>query len=72
MIKTRITETEWAELEYRRNALFTHAQSLRCSACGTDQLQVVRWDTPAQWKCRLCKHRFTSEPASARQDAREP
>lgn len=70
MIKTRLTEEDVVEVLARQDAINAHARTLTCESCGSDQLQIVRYYPPAQWKCRLCKYRFTSEPSHARQDAR--
>lgn len=35
----------------------------KCVACGRDQVQVTDYfHTPALWRCRECKHRFSFEP----------
>lgn len=34
-----------------------------CPECRTEQVQLVAYiDVAAQWKCRICKHRFEYEP----------
>lgn len=33
-----------------------------CPMCSSPQVQVVRIDPPAGWRCRECKHSFVSEP----------
>lgn len=37
-----------------------------CGKCGAEQVQLVEWvGLPlAQWKCRVCKHRWEFEPLS--------
>jgi hypothetical protein len=39
-----------------------------CPACGcTDQIQLKDWFiTPAEWKCRICKNKWSYEPTSPR------
>ncbi|CAH9016554.1 putative thioredoxin [Vibrio phage 193E37-1] len=36
---------------------------LKCPECDTRQVQLVGYIdiTPAQWKCRKCKHKFEWE-----------
>lgn len=35
----------------------------KCPACGHEQVQLLmRHTPPAEWRCRICKHRFTYEP----------
>lgn len=42
---------------------FLCKNSPKCLACGHEQVQLVdRYSTPAQWKCRICRHRFGYEP----------
>jgi hypothetical protein len=38
-----------------------------CPACGEKiQIQLVDWSvTPADWKCRACKHKWQFEPVSS-------
>ena len=48
------------EILDRRDLLFSH--SPKCPKCGTKQVQCTEYlNTPAQWKCRECKHRFEYE-----------
>lgn len=36
-----------------------------CEACGTEQVQIIDYiRPPATWRCRICKHGFTNEPAA--------
>ena len=33
-----------------------------CPKCGDVQVQLVDWAAaPPQWKCRACKHKFTTQ-----------
>ncbi len=32
-----------------------------CPSCGTQQVQIMRWDEPAEWRCRSCSHYFIFE-----------
>jgi hypothetical protein len=34
----------------------------RCPACGAEEVQIMRHEQPAEWRCRECRHRFTFEP----------
>lgn len=52
---------ELLKLSDRVAMLCHHAP--RCPACNDVQVQVVDYThTPALWKCRMCKHRFSFEP----------
>lgn len=45
----------------RRDALCRAAP--HCQKCLDEQVQLVSSaETPAKWKCRICKHRFEYEP----------
>lgn len=45
-----------------RLAMLSH-HAPACAACASPQVQVIDYfHTPALWKCRLCKHRFSFEP----------
>jgi hypothetical protein len=38
----------------------------RCAACDHEQIQLMDYfHSPAEWRCRICKHRFTFEPDGA-------
>jgi hypothetical protein len=38
----------------------------RCEKCNADQVQLTyHHDTPARWRCRICKHHFYKEPMTA-------
>lgn len=57
--------TENIEADHARfHFLARHAP--RCPACGADQVMVRLRPAPAQWKCRMCKHRWEWEPANAK------
>ena len=48
------------EILDRRDLLFSH--SPKCPKCEAKQVQCTEYlNTPAQWKCRECKHRFEYE-----------
>ncbi|WP_415913237.1 hypothetical protein [Neptuniibacter sp. QD37_11] len=32
----------------------------RCPECDTPQVQLVEWINPVEWKCRHCKHKWSS------------
>lgn len=34
----------------------------KCPSCGNEQVQIIDWNKPAQWKCRICKFKFEFEP----------
>jgi hypothetical protein len=34
----------------------------KCTACETDQVQLVDWYTPVRWRCRQCSHQFEFTP----------
>lgn len=34
----------------------------RCPSCGTEQVQLIKTEPPAVWKCRKCKNRWGFEP----------
>lgn len=36
--------------------------AISCKKCGTDQVHLIDAGTPAEWKCRHCKHKFIHEP----------
>ncbi len=45
----------------RREALSKKTKN--CPECTKDQVQLLAYHSqPAQWKCRICKHRFNWEP----------
>jgi len=45
----------------RRN--FLSKSVPRCPACNDGQVQLIDlFPTPAGWKCRICKHKFSWEP----------
>lgn len=34
----------------------------KCPSCKDEQVQLVEYNvSPAQWKCRKCKHKFSFE-----------
>jgi transcription elongation factor Elf1 len=36
-----------------------------CPKCGEQmQIQIKRFDPPALWRCRMCKHHFEHEPST--------
>jgi hypothetical protein len=37
----------------------------RCPACGAEQVQIMRHEPPAEWRCRECRHWFAFEPTPA-------
>ena len=40
---------------------------LNCPACCSPQVQLVAYNKePAEWKCRICKCKFTYEPTVAK------
>jgi hypothetical protein len=51
------------KVETRQNFLMAHAP--RCEKCDTFQVQIIRTEAPAVWKCRICKHRFGFEPPTS-------
>jgi ribosomal protein L37AE/L43A len=34
----------------------------QCPKCDTFQVQAIKTEAPAVWKCRVCKHRWGFEP----------
>ena len=58
-------EEHWAWIE-ACHARLRHLSSLGpvCPKCCTRQVQLRRYVdvSPAQWKCRMCKHDFEYEP----------
>jgi hypothetical protein len=52
------------ELADRRDHLCRN--SPHCPKCRTQQVQLTRYNgSPAAWKCRYCKARFTYEPQAS-------
>ncbi len=47
--------------EHLGNMMNKH--NLSCPECGTRQVQLIGYinTSPAQWKCRHCKHKFEWE-----------
>ena len=42
---------------------FLQLRAPRCQFCAHDQVQLVHaTKPPAEWRCRICKTRFTYEP----------
>jgi hypothetical protein len=35
----------------------------RCPKCRSEQIQLIGRLKPAQWRCRICQHRFEQEPS---------
>jgi len=46
----------------RQDYLFSNVP--RCPKCGVDQVQIIRMDAPAAWRCRMCREAFVCEPYS--------
>jgi transposase-like protein len=59
-----LNHSEIREMIARDEAIIAHQP--RCPKCATDQVQIKFKGIPARWKCRRCKHWFTSEPLSSR------
>ncbi len=34
----------------------------RCPTCDTYQVQIIKTEAPAVWRCRICKYRWGFEP----------
>ena len=51
----------------RREFLAKHG--IRCPKCGTNQVQLMdHFVSPAEWRCRHCRHEFTYEPVGGPSD----
>ena len=53
--------SEIREIIAREEAICAHQP--KCPACGSSQVQIKFKQVPARWRCRMCKHWFTSEPS---------
>jgi len=63
MFMRPLSHSEIREMIARDDAIQGHQP--RCPECDTDQVQIKFKGTPARWKCRRCKHWFTSEPSAS-------
>lgn len=61
MIVRPLSHTELTAVLKRQEQLQKHQPT--CPACSTDQVQIIAKTVPARWRCRRCKHWFTSEPS---------
>jgi len=41
---------------------FLNAHVPHCPKCRTRQVQIMRGDVPATWRCRICQYGFICEP----------
>ena len=58
---TVLTEKQLQEIFTRQDEIMRHR--VVCRNCGeTKQVQIIDKQRPAQWKCRMCKTEFYSEP----------
>jgi transposase-like protein len=57
-----ITEQELEAIIARDDLLMRN--SPLCPDCMSGQVQIKDKRTPAEWRCRECKRRFTFEPAT--------
>lgn len=53
-------DADFAELFRRRDVIMRHQP--KCPSCTSPQVQIMSELKPAQWRCRICKHKFESEP----------
>jgi ribosomal protein L37AE/L43A len=55
-----ISDEVLLEILARHDVLMRHGP--HCPACGSAQVQIMDKGIPAQWRCRICRTRFESEP----------
>lgn len=48
------------QLAERQYFIYRHVPL--CEKCRSEQVQIIKIDPPAVWRCRMCKHRFQYEP----------
>ena len=53
-------DAELAKLMDRHDFLCREAP--HCQICGSNQVQLMSKNMPAEWKCRICKRWFKYEP----------
>ena len=60
----------WLEdREKRQDHILKHVP--KCPSCGSEQVQIMRFVAPAQWRCRICKVAFEFEPEQEDQSGRD-
>lgn len=64
----RLLDMSWlAAIVARQDEIFSLQPS--CPRCSTQQVQIINMHIrPAEWKCRMCKTKFTADadsPANA-------
>lgn len=64
MLIRQLTHKEVREIIARDDAINAHQPT--CPACHSAQVQIKFKGVPARWRCRVCKHWFTSEPSIQR------
>lgn len=62
MIVRPPSHSELRDILRRQEQLHKHQPT--CPSCATNQVQLVGREPPARWRCRRCKHWFTSEPTA--------
>lgn len=53
--------TDWIETLHKRQGLL-YRNIPKCPKCDSEQVQLLRLNKPARWRCKVCKHRFEKEP----------
>ena len=67
MMKKKSDLDVWLDdLTDRQNHLYKNV--LPCPECNSIQVQVIKFEAPAKWKCRICKQGFTHEPETSGSD----
>jgi transposase-like protein len=62
MIVRPLSHSELREILDRQDQIQRHHPA--CPECSSDQVQIMFKAVPARWRCRRCKHWFTSEPGA--------
>jgi len=55
-----MTDDNMRSILKRQEALQSHHP--QCQSCHSDQVQLIRKNAPARWKCRRCGNTYDSEP----------